>query len=121
MVDMWDNHDSPRDLAEELTGHRREHGSSRCYTCGQKWVCDTVDTAAKAIHKDREDTIRAVRGVVTQYVCTAEQWRYDRMVWAFGLMLGEIPEDTPEPMSPADYRHIAILNAMHSVEEDSNG
>jgi hypothetical protein len=42
------------------------------------------------------------RLVVMQYLCTAELWRYDRVLWAFNIMSNEIPEDSPEPPSPYD-------------------
>jgi len=61
-------------------------------------------------HHDAEVAAKALRDarqVITQYLATAEKWRYDRVVWAFAVMLGEIPEDTPEPMSPADARAVA--------------
>lgn len=44
-----------------------------------------------------EYALTHARQVVSQYLATAEKWRYDRVMWAFGVMLGEIPEDTPEP------------------------
>ena len=45
----------------------------------------------------KKDAIRDARAVISQYLATAEKWRYDRVMWAFAIMLGEIPEDTPEP------------------------
>lgn len=49
----------------------------------------------------RWDAMREARGVISQYLSTAEKWRYDRVVWAFGIMTGEIPEDTPCPQAPS--------------------
>lgn len=45
----------------------------------------------------KKEALREARMVITQYLASAEQWRYDRVKWAFAIMLGEIPEDTPEP------------------------
>lgn len=48
----------------------------------------------------RLDTVYKVRAVILPFLSTAEKWRYDRVAWAFAIMLGEIPEDTPEPAIP---------------------
>jgi hypothetical protein len=48
----------------------------------------------------RVDTVRRVRAIILPFLDTAERWRYDRVAWAFAIMLGEIPEDTPEPVIP---------------------
>lgn len=101
MVDMWEHQADSLALAAQITGHSGRE-PYWCTSCAHNWPCPTVEAAQEAIFKDRQDTVRAVRSVVTQYVATAEQWRYDRMVWAFALMLEEIPQDTPEPRSPAD-------------------
>lgn len=45
----------------------------------------------------RKEGVREARAVIGQYLATAEKWRYDRVMWAFAIMLGEIPEDTPDP------------------------
>lgn len=50
----------------------------------------------------KREAISEARAVITQYLATAELWRYDRVCWAFAIMLGEIPEDSPEPPSPSD-------------------
>ncbi|PXY20339.1 hypothetical protein [Prauserella endophytica] len=50
----------------------------------------------------KREAVREARKVISQYLVTAEKWRYDRVMWAFAIMLGEIPEDTPEPLSPSD-------------------
>lgn len=50
----------------------------------------------------KREAVREARAVIGRYLATAEKWRYDRAMWAFAIMLGEIPEDTPEPLSPAD-------------------
>lgn len=49
-----------------------------------------------------DNALNHARQVISQYLATAEKWRYDRVLWAFAIMLGEIPEDSPEPRSPAD-------------------
>lgn len=61
-----------------------------------------------------DDVLGEARHVITQYLCTAEKWRYDRVCWAFAIMLGEIPADTPEPLSPADEAEMARRNAATS-------
>lgn len=43
------------------------------------------------------EAVTEARKVISQYLATAEKWRYDRVMWAFAIMLGEIPEDTPCP------------------------
>jgi len=48
----------------------------------------------------RVDTVRRVRAIILPFLDTAEKWRYDRVAWAFAIMLGEIPADTPEPVQP---------------------
>jgi len=48
-------------------------------------------------HKGIDDALTEAREVISQYVVTSEKWRYDRVMWAFAIMLGEIPEDTPMP------------------------
>lgn len=49
-----------------------------------------------------DEVLQHARAVITQYVSTAEVWRYERVVRAFAIMLGEIPEDAPEIPSPSD-------------------
>lgn len=58
---------------------------------------------------ERERALLHARACVTQYVSTAEKWRYDRVVWAFAIMLGEIPEDSPCPRSPSDDAEAATI------------
>lgn len=53
------------------------------------------------------EAITEARRVISQYLATAEKWRYDRVMWAFAITLGEIPEDAPCPDSPADARERA--------------
>ena len=55
----------------------------------------------QALREVTDALLREARYHATWPVCTAEKWRYDRMLWTFGIMLGEIPEDTPAP--EADY------------------
>lgn len=52
----------------------------------------------------KTEALTEARKVISQYLATAESWRHARVMWAFAIMLGEIPEDTPEPESPADER-----------------
>lgn len=56
----------------------------------------------KSYNEGTQDALNHARQVISGYVATAEKWRYDRVLWAFAIMLGEIPEDSPEPRSPAD-------------------
>ncbi|OQO89910.1 hypothetical protein B1813_18900 [Saccharomonospora piscinae] len=58
----------------------------------------------------KREAVREARRVISQYLVTAEKWRYDRVMWALAIMLGEIPEDTPEPPSPADVEARAALS-----------
>lgn len=46
---------------------------------------------------EKHSVLKDARSVISQYLATAETWRYNRVMWAFAIMLGEIPEDTPEP------------------------
>ncbi len=66
-------------------------------------VCNYV---ARREHDKAIEALRTARLVISQYLATAEQWRYNRVMWAFAIMLGEIPEDTPEPLSWADEKEI---------------
>jgi len=61
-----------------------------------------ADAAAEARAAGIHDSLTEARKVISQYVATAERWRYDRVMWAFAVMLSEIPEETPCPRSPAD-------------------
>ncbi len=63
-------------------------------------------TSQDAVLQAKKDAVREARAVITQYLATSEKWRYDRVAWAFAVMLGEIPENSPEPMSPADHEEI---------------
>jgi hypothetical protein len=56
-----------------------------------------VERLREVAAAERARGIEHARRVITGYLATAEKWRYDRVVWAFAIMLGEIPEDTPEP------------------------
>jgi len=59
-------------------------------------------TDLAALGKAKAEALREARRVISQYLATAEKWRYDRVLWAFAVMLGEIPEDAPEPGPPDD-------------------
>lgn len=72
----------------------------------QRAVQRALDQLAVDRKAQREDVLRTARQVITQYLATAEKWRYDRVVWAFAVMLGEIPDDTPEPQGPADHHEL---------------
>ena len=48
----------------------------------------------------QRDALREARQQVSARLTTAEQWRHDQVMWVFAVMLGEIPEDTPEPPRP---------------------
>lgn len=63
-----------------------------------------------------DDVLGHARHVITQYLSTAEKWRYDRVCWAFAIILGEIPADTPAPLSPADEAEIARHHAAATSE-----
>lgn len=66
------------------------------------------------------EAVTEARKVISQYLATAEKWRYDRVMWAFAIMLGEIPEDSPCPDSPADARkRAARLTAMTERPTDA--
>lgn len=84
-------------------------------------------TALLATHRNAviDDVLGHARHVITQYLSTAEKWRYDRVCWAFAIMLGEIPADTPEPLSPADEdylsRQAAQQAARQSTDQDLEG
>lgn len=55
----------------------------------------------------KREALTEARKVISQYLATAEQWRYNRVLWAFGIMLGEIDKGTPEPPSPGDLQEQA--------------
>lgn len=55
----------------------------------------------------KREALAEARKVISQYLATAEKWRYDRVMWAFAIMLGEIGEDSPEPPSPGDLQELA--------------
>lgn len=79
----------------------RIYGDEINWTGGKRGFCGEcgtwLDALPQSLDAIRGDTLREARGVITQYLASAEDWRYNRVVWAFGIMLGEIPEDTPEP------------------------
>ena len=50
----------------------------------------------------KREALREARAQATWPLATAEQWRYDRMLWIFDVMLGEIPEDSLAPPSPSE-------------------
>lgn len=52
------------------------------------------------------EAVAEARKVISQYLATAEKWRYERVMWAFAIMLSEIPEDTPEPGSMPTFGHV---------------
>jgi hypothetical protein len=52
----------------------------------------------RAVMAGKIEVLTEARKVISQHLATAEQWRYDRVMWAFAIMLGEIPEDTPDPV-----------------------
>lgn len=81
---------------------------------------DTAALDATTLEAKRQ-MLRDARGVITQYLSTAAQWRYDRVCWAFAIMLGEIPEDSPEPLSPADEAEIARRAARLAEEQPTPG
>lgn len=58
------------------------------------------DRMEEALSDLTDALLQETRYHATWPVVTAEKWRYDRMLWVFGIMLGEIPADTPAP--PAD-------------------
>ncbi|GAA1436383.1 hypothetical protein GCM10009616_36010 [Microlunatus lacustris] len=68
---------------------------------------------AAAERREREtaqlglDALRKARGVITQMLSTGEKWRYDRVCWAFAVMLCEVPEDAPPPAHPDDRAALA--------------
>lgn len=74
--------------------HRELH--ERIEAEGPKELPDDVVRQAKV------DALVTARHLVSQHLVTGEKWRYDRVLWAFGIMLGEIPEDTPAPVSPEE-------------------
>lgn len=94
-----------------LRRHQSGH-TSFCVECGVSsitgqlvaWPCETYRLAGQLVKTRAEaekamlDALRDARGLITQHLSTAERWRYDRVCWAFAIMLGEIPEDSPEPM-----------------------
>ena len=55
------------------------------------------DRMGEALSDLTDALLREARYHATWPVATAEKWRYDRMLWTFGIMLGEIPADTPAP------------------------
>ena len=68
------------------------------YAGNLAFITSAVMGLAEAERKQGiKDALGEARQVITQYLCTAEKWRYDRVCWAFAIMLGEIPEDTPMP------------------------
>ena len=61
-----------------------------------------VVSLLEGVRKDgMTEALVFARQIISQYVATSEKWRYDRVMWAFAIMLGEIPEDTPEPEAPS--------------------
>lgn len=80
----------------------------------EPWTADRQDQLAafdrwlaEERRKAKVEAVTDARKVISQYLATAEKWRYDRVMWAFAIMLSEIPEDTAEPLSPADEEEIA--------------
>lgn len=63
------------------------------------------------------EAVTEARKVISQYLATAESWRHARVMWAFAIMLGEIPEDAPCPDSPADARERAGRLTVTTVIE----
>lgn len=61
-----------------------------------------VEAAGADRLEAKREALREARAQATWPVATAEQWRYDRTLWIFAIMLGEIPEDTPAPPSPGE-------------------
>lgn len=57
------------------------------------WLATTRTEAAV-------ESLYDARKIISQYLSTAEKWRYDKVLWAFSIMLGEISENTPEPEAP---------------------
>jgi len=60
-------------------------------------LADFDETMAEHDLEIKLETLKDARKVISQYLATAEKWRYDRVMWAFAIMLNEIPEDTPCP------------------------
>lgn len=57
------------------------------------------DRMEKALGELTDSLLREARYHATWPVATAEKWRYDRMLWVFDVMLGDIPADTPAPVA----------------------
>lgn len=55
------------------------------------------DRMEEALSELTDALLREAMYHATWPVATAEKWRYDRMLWVFGVMLGEIPADTHAP------------------------
>lgn len=117
------------DQDRPCTGTLRFHlgdPQAACDTCGAwcGWLVadyrpyDRTPTTAHSTgagqpwSDDAKDALRHARACITQYVATAEPWRYNRVIWAFAIMLGEIPDDTPEPLSDSDREEIARRAAL---------
>lgn len=101
---------------EQCTG--RDHGTDACPDrhCRDDsvlpWYRDRMREPLAAVlplarMEAKVEAVSEARKVISQYLVTAEKWRYDRVMWAFAVMLGEVPEDTPCPDSPADARERA--------------
>lgn len=96
-------------LAEALTGinlsiDEKVYGQAARLNVTSTLLNSPAMATLLAAHRNAviDDVLGHARHVITQHLATAEKWRYDRVCWAFAIMLGEIPADTPEPLSPAD-------------------
>jgi hypothetical protein len=55
------------------------------------------DRMKEALDGITDALLQEARYHATWPVATAEKWRYDRMLWVFGVMLGEVPADSLAP------------------------
>lgn len=119
-------------LAEALTGinlsiDEKVYGQAARLNVTSTLLNSPAMATLLAAHRNAviDDVLGHARHVITQHLATAEKWRYDRVCWAFAIMLGEIPADTPEPLSPADEdylsRQAAQQAARQSTDQDLEG
>lgn len=60
------------------------------------------DRMKAALEEVTDALLQEARYHATWPVATAEKWRYDRMLWVFGVMLGEVPADS---LAPSEEEH----------------
>lgn len=86
-----------RFMIQARNDHGWTHGDEASQAAAEKEGSAFDEWLAACEVEAKIESLREARRVITQYLASAEKWRYDRVCWAFAIMLGEIPEDTPCP------------------------